>query len=253
MRPYLYLSTIVFCFFLFVSCNDSAMESKIEEIKPPAQGFNLADSDSLAIEIADAVMEAMGGRQAWDNTTYLKWNFFDARRHVWNKETNDIRMIGIRDTFDISMNLDSLFGQVEWNGKTLSDPDSLSKYLQMGKEMWINDSYWVFMPYKLKDSGVTLKYLGQDTMKTGTLAEVISLEFEKVAVTPQNKYHIYVDSTNLVKQWDFYTNSSDSVARFTTPWMDYKTYGDIQLSSSRGPGYDISELAVGDSLSVYFE
>jgi hypothetical protein len=74
-----------------------------------------------------------------------------------------------------------------------------------------------------------------------------------VGVTPQNKYHVYVDSTNLVKQWDFYTNSSDSVARFTTPWINYETYGNILLSSSRGPGYDITELAVGDSLRRYFE
>lgn len=253
MRLYFFASTMVLCFYILTSCSDSIVESTNQETNPAAAGFNMEDSDSLAIEIADAVMEASGGRQAWDNTTYLKWNFFGARRHIWNKETNDLRMIGIRDTFDISMNLDSLSGQVKWNGKTLSDPDTLTKYLQMGKEMWINDSYWVFMPYKLKDSGVTLKYLGQDSMKAGGLADVISLEFEKVGVTPQNKYHIYVDSTNLVKQWDFYTNSSDSVARFTTPWIDYKTYGDIQLSSSRGPGYDISELAVGDSLSVYFE
>lgn len=252
MHPFFFVSTFLSFLLLLGACNDSTVQPQLE-VNPAAAGFNMEGSDSLAIDIADAVMEASGGRQVWDNTTYLKWNFFDARRHIWNKNTNDLRMIGIRDSFDISMNLDSMTGSVQWKGEMMTETDSLNKYLNIGKEMWINDSYWVFMPYKLKDSGVTLKYLGQDSMKTGGLADVISLEFEKVGVTPQNKYHIYVDSTNLVKQWDFYTKSTDSLPRFTTPWIDYETYGEILLSSSRGSGYAISELAVGDSLSRYFE
>ena len=44
------------------------------------------------------------------------------------------------------------------------------------------------MPYKLKDSGVTLKYKGQDTLETGHPAEKLQLTFEEVGKTPENKY-----------------------------------------------------------------
>lgn len=51
--------------------------------------------------------------------------------------------------------------KVQLNGVSQSHPDSLSKYLQLGQEVWINDSYWLVMPFKLLDPGVTLKYFGQ--------------------------------------------------------------------------------------------
>ena len=60
------------------------------------------------------------------------------------------------------MNIHSMKGKVKMGGEELSHPDSLSKYLEKGKNMWINDSYWLVMPYKLKDSGVTLKYVGEE-------------------------------------------------------------------------------------------
>ncbi|HHL71578.1 MAG TPA: hypothetical protein ENJ29_03615, partial [Bacteroidetes bacterium] len=47
-----------------------------DEANPPAPGFNLADSDARAIAIADEVMQALGGRRAWDKTRYITWRFF---------------------------------------------------------------------------------------------------------------------------------------------------------------------------------
>lgn len=252
MRPFLFVIITIFTALLLAACSDKLSPQDTVE-NPPASGFNLQESDPRAIAIADAVMKASGTRQGWDETRYVKWNFFDARRHIWDKYTNELRMIGIKDSFDIRMNLDSLTGRVQWHGDIVTQPDSLAKYLQLGREMWINDSYWVFLPFKLKDSGVTLKYMGQDTMKSGIKADVISLAFEDVGVTPDNKYYIYVDSSNMVRQWDFFPNYQDTIPRFSTPWQDYASYGKIKLSSSRGDGYTISELAVGDSLRRYFE
>ena len=42
-----------------------------QSANPHAEGFDLEGSDAKAIEIADAVMEKMGGRENWDNTRYL--------------------------------------------------------------------------------------------------------------------------------------------------------------------------------------
>jgi len=237
---------VLVCMTIFLLSCESNRSTVIELSNPPAEGFNLVDSDKKAIALADSVMLALGGRKAWDATEYLKWNFFGSRRHYWNKHTGDIVIEGLKDSFLIDMNLEDMTGSVVLKDIELTKQDSLDKYLQKGREMWINDAYWIYMPFKLKDSGVTLKHLGQDTTQAGADAELLSLTFERVGVTPNNKYVIYVDShSHMITQWDFYTNSDDSEPRFSTPWLDYKNYDGIQLSSSRGPNYTISDIAVG--------
>ena len=71
-----------------------------DETNPPAPGFDLDGSDPRAIEIADRVMAAMGGRQAWDATRFLRWRFFGRRLHVWDKHSGDIRVEGVDSETD---------------------------------------------------------------------------------------------------------------------------------------------------------
>jgi hypothetical protein len=221
--------------FLMIACSDP---------NPHADGFNINGSDPEAIAIADKVMEASGGRKAWDNTEVLQWRFFGNRFHTWNKKTGDITIESEKDSFTINMNINSMEGSVNWKGRELTKADSLDKYLDRGKAWWINDSYWIFLPFKLKDSGVTLKYLGEAKTAEGAPADKLELTFTGVGVTPDNKYHVYVDKeTNLVSQWDFFGNYADEKPRFSTPWKDYKQYGNIMLSSSRGER-GMSDIAV---------
>ena len=202
---------------------------------PPAQGFDMQGSDAKAIAIADEVMEAMGGREKWDNTRYLGWNFFGARKHLWDKHTGDVRIENLRNGKLYLMNINSMKGTVYENGVAMTDADSLKKYLKQGKGAWINDSYWLFMPFKLKDSGVTLKYVGDGKTEAGADADVLELTFKDVGFTPQNKYQVWVDkSSRLITQWAFYSKYDDEKARFTTPWVDYQLYGNIKLAGDRG-------------------
>jgi hypothetical protein len=90
------------------------------------------------------------------------------------------------------------------DGKEITDPDQKSKLMKRGKSIWINDSYWLVMPFKLKDSGVTLNYVREDTISTGEKADVLEMKFKNVGVTPQNKYEVFVTKDdNLIKQWAF--------------------------------------------------
>ena len=142
----------------FVACDSVKNLSH----NPPLNGFDIKNSDPKAMKIADEVMNAMGGRNAWERTRYLSWDFFGSRQHIWDKHTGDVRIESKKDNYKLIMNIHSMEGKVFKDGEMLTHPDSLSKYLEKGKSAWINDSYWLVMPYKLKDSGVTLKYLGDD-------------------------------------------------------------------------------------------
>ncbi|WP_425389786.1 hypothetical protein [Ekhidna sp.] len=205
----------------------------VEYNNPPAEGFNQEGSDLLATLLADKTMQAMGGRKAWDDTRYIKWNFFGRRDHIWDKWTGNVRIEIPKDNVTILMNINSLEGKAMRGEKVITD--SLDHYMQQGYEMWVNDAYWLVMPYKLKDSGVTLKYLRDDTTQTGARADVISLAFEDVGVTPENVYEVWIDTdSKLVTQWAYYPDSTSLEPRFITPWADYKKYGDILLSGNRG-------------------
>ena len=92
------------------------------------------------------------------------------------------------------------------------------------------------MPYKLKDSGVTLKYLGEVGAED-SLQHKLQLTFEEVGDTPENKYWVMVDdSRKLVSEWLFFTRFDDKEPRFSTPWADYERHGTILLSGNRGRG-----------------
>ena len=218
------------------------------DANPPAPGFNADASDEEAVQLADEVMQAMGGRTAWDTTRYFSWNFLGVRTLLWDKETGNVRIEIPQDSAIYLVNVNQDTGRVVMQGEEITQSDSLAKYVQAGKEMWINDSYWLFMPFKLKDSGVTLTYAGEDTLMGGAPAEVLELQFEGVGVTPQNKYRVFVDpSDHLVKQWAYYPEASMDTPAFMLPWDEYKSYGSLQLSGNRGER-DISDIRVMDNV-----
>jgi len=213
---------------------------------PAMSGFNPSGSDTKAIEIADEVMKAMGGWKNWENTRHITWNFFGIRTHVWDKWSGDYRLAA--DSLLVLMNLNTKKGRAWIKGKEVSDAEKLAEILKKAVSIWINDSYWMFMPYKLKDSGVTLKYHGEGKLPDGRPCEILQLTFENVGDTPQNKYLIYVSKDrHLVEQWSYFANASDAEPRFTVPWKNWRQYGKILLSDDRGKRKH-SRIAVFDQL-----
>jgi hypothetical protein len=227
--------------FLAASCS--------QNVTLQANDFNGAASDVKAIYLAKEVVKSSGGASAWNNTRFLSWNFFGSRKHVWDKQTGNVSIKSLKSPVEIKMNIHDKTGRVWLNGEETMKQDSLNKYLEAGYAWWVNDSYWLVLPFKLMDSGVTLNYLGEGETTSGLPADIISLNFETTGLTPNNKYHVYVDkSTKRINQWDFYTNASDPEPRFQLPWADYQKYGNIYLSGNRGK-YELTDIEVGKHLS----
>lgn len=224
----------------------------VGEPNAAAPGFLAEESDAEAIALADRVMLRMGGRRAWDATRFVTWKFFGNRFHVWDKHTGDIRVEGTdretKEPFVILMNLHTKLGRAWRAGAEVTDAEELGKMLELGESAWINDAYWMFMPYKIKDTGVALRYRGPGRLLDGRAAEVIELTFREVGRTPENKYEVYVaNDTGLVEQWDFYANAADESPRFQVPWRNWRRYGSILLSDDRGRGRH-TDIAVFDQL-----
>ena len=202
------------------------------ETYPAAQGFDTAGSSPQAIALAEETMQAMGGYSAWSQTRFITWRFFGRRLHVWDKWTGDIRFE--QDDLTILMNIHTRRGSAFRDGNPLTDSE-LQTALDQGYRAWINDSYWLVMPYKLKDSGVTLLYSGKDKSEDGRDADVLELRFTDVGVTPNNKYRVWIDrESRLVSQWAFYADAEDAEPRFIGAWQNWQRHGSIMLSDNRG-------------------
>ncbi len=236
---------------MITSCSDKKSDDQVgnAEENPPCEGFNMSGSDEKAIEIADKVMVAMGGRKNWDQERFFKWNFFGNRTLWWDKQNGDVRIqMHNADSSIFLINIFDDSGKVFKNGAELAQPDSVAKYMKKAKGIWINDAYWLFMPFKLKDSGVTLTYVGEGKTESGIDADILQLTFENVGNTPQNKYHVWVDkSDNLVKQWAFYRENNMTEPNFINPWLAYTRHGYLLLSGDRGKR-KITDIEVAEKM-----
>lgn len=251
MRFTLYI--MVFLLIGLASCG----EAPAPIYNPPAEGFNATASDDTAIALADSVMEAMGGRRAWDSTRYISWEFLGVRSLVWDKLTGDVRVEGIGNDMVILVNIFDKTCRAWQDSAEITHPDSLLNWADFGEQIWVNDSYWLVMPYKLKDSGVTLKYLGKKQFtvgqRKGQPAHVLELLFDSVGFTPQNKYDVYVpvSGEKLIYQWDFYNAADEGVPGLSTTWEDWEQYGKIKLAGihkREGDPLNLTKIAVHDTL-----
>jgi len=198
---------------LFLSLFLFACSPQIQRVQivgnPPAEGFDLVNSDAKAIEIADQVVAASGGRQNWEDTRLIKWNFFGSRKLAWDKHTGQVRIDYLKEDLKIIMNIHTKAGKALRNDTLFTEGPVYEELMEKGKSVWINDSYWLVLPFKLKDSGVTLKYVGEAATQEEKVADVLQLTYKNVGKTPEN----------------------------------YNQYGPIKLSGDRGK-YALTEIEV---------
>lgn len=234
--------------FLVCACTPKESTKTLAEQNPAAEGFDVTGSDPAAIQLADSIMHAMGGRENWDKTHFISWNFFGRRNLIWDKHAGRVRIESQPDSTIYLVNISNGEGRVRIKGTEITEPDSLKKLLDKAKSIWINDSYWLAMPFKIKDSGVTIKYMGEDTL-SGQRFNSLILTFKEVGVTPQNKYKLFVDKhEKLVRHWAYFSNASQDTANFVRPWDNYQKYGNILLSGDRSDGGGPKNVKVDESL-----
>jgi hypothetical protein len=194
-----------------------------------------------AAAIADEVMKALGGQEAWNATRYLRFDFgserdgvLQVRSHTWDKHTGRYRLEGKNregKPFVTLMDLNSRQGSAWLEGNKLSGEDE-KKQLEQAYGAWVNDTYWLLMPYKLKDPGVILSDAGEKT-EAGVTYDVIGLSFEGVGLTPKDRYWVYVNrNTRLVDRWDFVLKGEDKPPT-TFTWQGWTKKGAIMLAGER--------------------
>lgn len=210
-------------------------------------------SDPKAVAIADQVMEAMGGEAAWRATRFLRFDFavdalgktVSARSHWWDKWRGRYRVEGKTkegSAYTVLMDVNTKDGSA-WQGGMPVEGEAKKKLLEKGYAAWVNDAYWLIMPYKLKDAGVVLKLEGELTEKDKTW-DRLALSFDKVGLTPKDRYWAYVNrTTHLVDRWEFILQDEDPkrpASRYD--WNHWQRYGQILLSPDKWNAKDKEKI-----------
>lgn len=199
--------------------------------------------------LVNETVNMMGGMDNYNATKYIGWTFFGKRQLLWDKQHSKVRVDLLNKSISIIASLTDETCILYMDGKQVYHPDSLSKYLEKARLYWMNDSYWLLMPFKLFDDGVLISYVEKGETADGRKAEILELTFDNVGATPENKYLIYIDfETRLISQWDYFSNADDINPAISNPWSDYNWYGKILLASSRGAVGSITNIHVWESV-----
>jgi hypothetical protein len=191
------------------------------------------DRDPAAVTLAQKTIDAMGGMDAWKQTNAIRFNFQvesegnppravkhlwdhkNARDHVEGKTKDGKAMVAWID-------LHTKQGQAWSDGKKL-EGDELKKAMDWAMGRWINDTYWLMMPWKTLDDGVTLK---KEPDKDGH--EILHLSFSKVGETPGDQYWAYINKdSGLMDRWE-YTLQDGSKGDWN--WVEWQEFGKVKLA-----------------------
>ena len=216
-----------------------------------------ADSkDAKSLDIAKSMMTAMGGLDNWNRAHFVRYDFKVTikgkqvvnRSHLWDKATGRYRIDGVTKDGKPTVALFSVATQQgsAWvAGKKLEGAES-AKAVKDAYAAYINDMYWLSMPWKWLDMGVNLKYLGPKTLGKESY-DVVELTFGKVGLTPGDMYHAYVSpKSHLMEHWEYTLQSG---AKGSWDWQ-YAAAGGVKLAKNHttpeGNSIDMGAVQVLD-------
>jgi hypothetical protein len=166
--------------------------------------------DPAAQRLAEEVMKASGSDR-WSSVKRIVFTF--------NVVQDGKTLLSAKHDWDLTKDTDT----VQWMDKRVTvdvrhppgDGEGKDAY-----QRWTNDTYWLLMPLKLKDGGITLTLPEPNTLH---------LSFQSVGLTPGDQYNVHVNAkTHLPEKWDYMPASG---TKTTGTWEEYKTSGGLTLST----------------------
>lgn len=221
-----------------------------------------APPDPKAVEIARAMMQAMGGPDSWKNAHFVRFDFIAIingkemakRSHLWDTRTGRYRLEDKTATGEpavILFNTATQQGSLYENGQRI-EGQAGARAVSGGYRAFINDSYWLAMPWKWLDQGVNLKYVGRKKLGTQTY-DVVQLTFDGVGLTPGDRYDAYVSpQSHIMEHWDYVLQSGE---KGSWDWQYVTTHGMMLAgnhSNGKGASASMGDVRVMDAVDDAF-
>lgn len=216
----------------------------------------MGTADERAAAVAAQVMEALGGEEAWAGTRYLSFGFVGRRFHWWDRSTGRHRVEGKTpdgEPYVVLHDIDSREGRA-WAGGEEATGERAAELLEGAYGAWVNDTYWLLVPYKLRDPGVVLGYDREETLD-GETYDVLALSFEGVGLTPGDRYWLWIDrESGLLDRWAYVLEDQPPDSEPAAwRWEGWQRHGGIMLAPRRvqvggDRVLDLSPIAVHETL-----
>jgi hypothetical protein len=199
--------------------------------------------------LAEEVLNALGGQKAWEQTRYIHFTFAGRRSHWWDKWTGRHRVEGQTQDgkrYVVLSNVNSKEGSAYLDGQKV-EGDQAKELLERAYGAWVNDTYWLLMPYKLRDPGVNLSYVGEETVD-GVRYDKLLLTFNGVGLTPGDRYWAFINhDTHLMDRWAYVLQGSEAGAAPTVwRWEGWAQHGNVLLAPKRAMVGSDRTLELGD-------
>jgi hypothetical protein len=177
-----------------------------------------AENPTRSGQLTDAVWKASGGEN-WPNVKAIDFTFA--------VEKGGQTLVSAEHHWDVAAQTD----HVKWKDKdvtvNLAEPGT-GEEAKAAYARWVNDSYWLLAPLKLKDRGVQVAEEGRKTID-GAEREVLRLSFGQIGLTPHDQYRLYIDpATKLVTSWDYMPEPGKTVHG---TWENYQKSGGLTLAT----------------------
>ena len=210
------------------------------------------DQDRKAAIIAQNMMNAMGGQDAWNRAHFVRYDFIvnangntvASRSHVWDKHTGRYRLEDkTREGKPrvVIFNIGNQQGDAYVDGKKLEGAAGTDAVKEAYKA-FINDMYWLSMPWKWMDAGVHLRYIGPRARKSRNF-DVVELSFDHVGLTPGDRYLAYISPrSSLMEHWEY---TLESGTKGSWDW-EYTTTGGVKLASNHKSDDGTKSISMGD-------
>lgn len=238
MRVLLFLTIVGLAF--SCSLEKPKEETAIANLNPEEAGFNSAASDPAAIQLADSVMHALGGRSNWDKVHYITWKSADDLvTYYWDKHGKRAR---VEDQSDASVTLLNLAtGEAKAQVNNTDDPAKAA----IVNAAFSRALFELALPFLTKSKDFSLQYMGEDTLA--------KQRYNSLVVVPKDsttgRYKLFVDkSAKLVRYWSFYPAASNAAA-FVLPFDNYQRQSDVLLSTNRSNGGGPKDVKVETELA----
>ncbi len=214
---------LVLSFLLLAACQPAA-----PPVEPEAMESMLPPLTTRADSLAFKVLEMSGGEKALRSVPYLRFDFGTrepaSRSHLWDRMTGDYRVEYLRDdtTYVVLFNTQTREGSAYKNGAPAANSAEL---VERAYGAFINDTYWLMMPAKMLDPGVSRAMVPDSSDATH---EVIRLSFDNVGLTPGDNYYVWVNrETGWADRWHYVLQSGGEQR---CEWTDY-----TELEGPAGP------------------
>lgn len=214
--------------------------------------------EPAAVAVAERTLAAMGGARAFAALRTLTFDFVVVRdgkeavryHHVWDRWDGRYRVEGMNKEGKQVLTLFNVqkpdTGRAWLDGREL-DGEELAKAVERAYGRFINDSYWLLMPAKMMDPGVSLAAEGE-VEKDGEKCDVVRLTFaDSVGLTPKDTYWAYVSkASGLMERWEMVLTGQEAKDRTAFTWTDWQDIG-------AGVRLSLTKAAEGGSTVIRFD